>query len=68
MKFPTILIAAAMLSACGAETAATAVTVGKLKAEDAKRGQQQMEQVKQQIDQNLQQAEEQKKAIDEATK
>jgi hypothetical protein len=57
-----------LLPACGVETATTAATVAKLQATQVKEAQEQKAQITQQLDQAQQQMEEQRKAMDDATK
>jgi hypothetical protein len=66
----SVVLAAAslLLSACGAETATTAATVAKLQAEQVKEAEGQKAQVTQRLDEAQQQAEAQRKAMEEATK
>ncbi len=49
------LAGAAMLSACGAETATTAATAGAVKKQEIEQGKQAMEQVQQKVGESLQQ-------------
>ncbi len=51
----SVALAALLLSACGAETATTAATVGAAKKQELEQGQKTMEQVQQKVGESLQQ-------------
>ncbi len=50
-----IIFAALVLSACGAETATTAATVGAAKKQEIEQGKQTLEQVQQRVGESMQQ-------------
>ena len=50
-----IILASCVLSACGAETATTAATVGAAKKQEIEQGRQTLEQVQQRVGESMQQ-------------
>lgn len=63
-----IAIAVLFLSGCGLETAGTAVTVGKLQADQAKHAKEQAEAMKASLEASTKDAESRNKALEEAGK
>lgn len=64
-KILSATIAAAMLTACGVETASTAATVAEMKKQELEQGQRTMQHAQQKIDAAMQQMHERSRSIDQ---